>query len=146
MTDTETAAAHFTQGLSCSQAVFSTYAPRLGLAPELALRIAAPFGAGIARTGQTCGAVTGALMVIGLKLGHVTAQDQAAKEKTYQCAQEFMARFKARHGSLDCLELLGRDLSVPQELQAAREQGLFDTRCPVFVRDATELVGELLGL
>jgi C_GCAxxG_C_C family probable redox protein len=145
MTDLEMATAYFTQGLSCSQAVFSTYAPRLGLASELALRIAAPFGAGIASTGHTCGAVTGALMVIGLKLGHTSAQDQAAKDETRQCAQELLARFKTRHGSVECRELLGCDLSTPQGWQAAREQGLFDTRCPVFVRDATELVGELLG-
>jgi TDG/mug DNA glycosylase family protein len=146
MTDSEMAAARFAQGWSCSQSVFSAYAARLGLAPELALRVAAPFGAGMARAGHTCGAVTGALMAIGLKLGHVTAEDTPAKEKTYQCAQEFMAAFKARHGSLECRELLGCDVSVPEELQAAREQGLFDTHCPVFVRDAAELVGELLGL
>ncbi|MDD1713513.1 MAG: C-GCAxxG-C-C family protein [Methanoregulaceae archaeon] len=145
MTDSEVAMDRFAEGFSCSQAVFSAYAPRFGLAPEVALRIAAPFGAGMARTGHVCGAVTGALMVIGLDLGHVAAEDKAGKERAYQCGQELMAAFKARHGSIECRELLGCDTS-PEGWQAAREQGLFDTRCPVFVRDAAELVGELLDL
>lgn len=146
MTDSELAVSRFSEGWSCSQAVLSTFASRLGLEPELAVRVAAPFGGGMARLGRVCGAVTGAFMVIGLKLGNTAANDQDAKEKTYQYVRELAARFEERHGSIECRDLLEYDLSTPEGLQAAREQGLFTTLCPAFVRTASELVDELLAL
>ncbi len=69
----------FTCGFSCSQAVFSTFAEKIGLDKETALRISGPFGGGMARMGDTCGAVTGAFMAIGLKYGKAKADDYAAK-------------------------------------------------------------------
>ncbi|MCJ7610636.1 MAG: C-GCAxxG-C-C family protein, partial [Candidatus Aminicenantes bacterium] len=90
----------FRQGYNCSQAVLAAFAPRLGLERDKAFRLAQSFGAGLARLGETCGAVTGALMVIGLKYGKVRAKDEAAKEKTYRLVREFMDRFRSRHGSL----------------------------------------------
>jgi len=145
MSNTDLAVACFKEGFNCSQAVFSTYAPLLGLDRETALRVAAPFGGGMGRTGETCGAASGALMVIGLKCGQPTAGDKEAKEKTYSLAAEFLNRFAARNnGCVKCRELLGFDVGNPQDQQAAREQGLFETLCPKFVRDAAELVEQLL--
>jgi C_GCAxxG_C_C family probable redox protein len=133
----ECAVARFAQGCNCAQAVLAAYAPQFGLEPEIALRLAAPFGGGMARMGETCGAVTGAFLVIGLQSGE-------AKEEIYQIVREFVRRFAARHGSIRCRELLGCDLSTPEGLQRAREQGLFSTRCRGFVRDSAEIVSELL--
>jgi C_GCAxxG_C_C family probable redox protein len=82
------------------------------------------------RRGETCGAVTGAFMVIGLKYGKATAEDDAARDKTYELVGEFVARFKDRHGSIVCKKLLGYDLSNPKEGEAAKKKGLFDTLCP----------------
>ena len=110
------------------------------------MRLAAPFGGGMARMGETCGAVTGAFMVIGLQLGNTTAEDQESKERTYQLVREFVRRFAARHGSIKCRELLGCDLSTPEGWQRAREQGLFTTRCREFVRDSAQIVAELLSI
>lgn len=134
----------FQNGFACSQAVLSAFAAELGLPVELALKLAAPFGGGIARRGEMCGAVTGALMVLGLKSGNTTAQDQAAKEFTYQQVEKFVARFTERNGSLTCRDLLDCDISVPAELQRARDTKLFTTICPRLVRDAAEIVGELI--
>lgn len=94
--------------------------------------------------GETCGAVTGALMAIGLKYGMTQAKDEAAREKTYKLTQEFASKFKARHNSMVCRELLGYDLSKPEERKAAHDKGLFSTLCPKFVRDAVEIVEPLL--
>jgi C_GCAxxG_C_C family probable redox protein len=94
--------------------------------------------------GATCGAVTGALMVIGLKYGKTKAEDEGARNKTYELVGEFVARFKDRHGSIVCRELLGCDLSNPEGLKIASEKGLFDTLCPQFVQDATEILEEIL--
>jgi C_GCAxxG_C_C family probable redox protein len=59
----------FAQQYSCSQAVFSAFAPQFGISDEQAIKLASPFGGGMARQGQVCGAVSGALMAIGLARG-----------------------------------------------------------------------------
>ena len=127
---------------SCSQSVFSAFAPRYGLSDETALKIASPFGGGMARQGHVCGAVSGALMVLGLARGSADPQD---KETIYQLSQEFMARFEALHTSMLCRELIGYDLSVPEQARAARDTGVTGQRCPAFVRSAAEILVELLA-
>ena len=144
MSNVEIAVASFKEGLSCSQAVLSAFAPGLGLDRQTALRVAAAFGGGMARMGQTCGAVSGALMVIGLKHGHVAAQDKAAKEKTYALVREFVDQFRARNGSLLCRELLGYDIGTPEGMQLVREKGLSTSICSRLVRDAAEILERLV--
>jgi len=82
MNKPECSVQRFFSGFNCAQAVFSTYSSEFGLEPELALRISSSFGGGMGYIGETCGAVTGAFMLIGLKYGKVKAEDNAAKEKT----------------------------------------------------------------
>jgi len=94
--------------------------------------------------GEQCGAVTGAFMVIGLKYGKAKATDEGAREKTYALVREFVSRFESRHGFIRCKELLGYDLSDPQEGELAKKQGLFATLCPQLVQDATEILEEIL--
>lgn len=96
------------------------------------------------RMGETCGAVTGAFMAIGLKYGKARAEDDDARDKTYELVGEFVARFKDCHGSIVCRELLGCDLSNPEGLKIASEKELFDTLCPQFVRNATEILEDIL--
>jgi C_GCAxxG_C_C family probable redox protein len=124
--------------------VLSSFGEELGLERELALRVAGAFGGGMARMGETCGAVTGALMAIGLKYGMTQAKDEGARDKTYKLAQEFAKRFKDRHNSLVCRELLGYDLSTSEGRKAAHDKGLFATLCPELVRDAVEIVEQIL--
>jgi len=144
MSKIELATRTFREGFSCSQAVLSALAPDLGLDREAALRVAGAFGGGMARTAQTCGAVTGALMAIGLKYGQTDTDDKQAKDKTYALAREFMKQLKARHGSTVCKELLGYDLSTPEGMQLAREKGLFTSLCPKLVADAVEILEQIL--
>lgn len=129
----------FAQGFSCSQAVFSAYASQLELDVETALKLASLFGGGVAHQGNACGAVTGALMALGLAHGNATPEN---KEETYRLAEDFIRRFQERHGTILCRELIGHDISVPAGLQTAREQNVFKTVCPGLVRDAVELVAE----
>ena len=120
------------------------YGGRSGLDRETALKVAGAFGAGMARTGGTCGSVTGALMVIGLKYGKIRKDDDDSRERTYALAREFMDAFRDRNGSLLCRELLGIDVSTPEGIAAVRERDLFRTACPKFVRDAGEILDEIL--
>ncbi len=151
----------FQQGFACSQAVFSSLACQEALAPsglapsgsdpgtqlpeETALRIAAPFGGGISHTGQICGAVSGALMALGLFRGS-DRPDQAAKERTYALARQLIARFTESHGSVLCSDLLGADMSTPEGLARVREEKLTQKTCPCLVRDAVESTLAVLNL
>jgi C_GCAxxG_C_C family probable redox protein len=144
MTDLPEAAVNcFSRSFNCSQAVFSTFAPQLGMEEKTALKLASPFGGGIARRGEICGAVTGALLTLGLARG---ADTPAGKEEIYRLSQEFMRRFKEKHGTLLCRDLIGCDIRTPAGYQAAAEKRVFVTICPALVREAAEIVQSLLNV
>jgi len=124
--------------------VLSTYGTRFGLDRETALKVAGAFGAGMARTGNTCGAVTGGLMVVGLKHAKTRQGDDDSRELAYALAQEFMDAFRERNRTIICRELLGVDVSTPEGMAAVREKDLFAAICPKFVRDAAEILEEML--
>lgn len=144
MDKTESAAENFLAGFSCSQSVLRAFASELGLDPETAARVAAAFGGGMARTGRTCGAVSGALMAIGLRYGSSRPDDTGAKETTYTLARHFLEKFTEQHGSIDCPGLLGCDIGTPEGMHKAREQHMFKTVCPAYVRDAARIAAELV--
>lgn len=137
----QTAKDRLTQGFNCSQAVFSAYASQLGIDDETALKLASPFGGGVAHQGDVCGAVSGALMALGLGRGSATVDK---KDETYRLAEEFIRRFRECHGSILCRELIGHDISTLAGLKNAREQKVFNTICPGLVKDAAGLVAEFL--
>ncbi len=145
MPKSDIAAATFESGFSCSQAVFAAFADNDGFDRVAALKISQAMGGGMAHLGFTCGAVTGAFLAIGLRHGRSRAEDVAAKEKTYAIMTEFARRFKARHGDdLSCPGLIGCDLGTAEGLREAQKKNLFRTRCAVFVRDAAEILEDLL--
>jgi len=145
MNSKELAVTRFQEGFSCSQAVFSPYAEAMGLDKDTALKIAGTFGGGMGRTGQTCGAVTGAIMALGLKYGATDPADKETKEQAYVQAQEFARRFQARNDGLSCKELLGCDIGTTDGHNMARELNLYKTVCPKLVGDAAEIVEALLA-
>lgn len=140
----ETALSRFDEGFNCCQAVFSAYARQFELDDETALRIASGFGGGMGRMAETCGAVTGAMMVLGLRF-EATSPEREAKERIYAKIREFADCFKARNGSLACRDLLGCDISTPAGFQTARERNILSTTCPKLVRDAAEILEEMLA-
>jgi len=144
MSKQDEANACFMGGFTCSAAVFSTFAPDLGLDAMTAKKIACGLGAGISKTGNICGAVSGAILVLGLKYGKGTPNDNAATDKTRALVREFICEFTAQHGSINCTELLGYNLNVPEEYERARNSTLFVTRCPVFVRDAVAILEKMV--
>jgi len=137
----DTAAARLDQGFNCAQSVLAAFAAQLGLDESRALKLASPFGGGVSRRGEVCGAVSGALMVLGLAQG---ADTPAGKESAYLLGQDFLQRFEARHGTILCRKLIDCDISTPEGLQQARSRGVFKALCPRFVRNATEIAQALL--
>jgi len=142
----ERAEALFREGFACSQAVLMAFAAGLGMGETQAARVASAFGGGMARHGWTCGALTGAMMALGLHAGHTTAQDTATKDELYARVQALVARFEERHGATACRQLVGADMLDPVERQAASDRGVFTTLCPQLVRTAATLVAESLSV
>jgi len=134
----------FKEGFSCSQALLATYSEDLGLDRTTALKLAQAFGGGMAHLGETCGAVTGAFMLIGLKYGRVRVDDLQAKERTYALMQSFAKKFKAAHGSIRCPGLIGVDLGTEEGMKLAKEKNLFQTLCEKYVQHAAELIEDIL--
>lgn len=139
----EKSAAYFKNGFNCSQSVFTAFATDYGMSEELALKVATQFGGG-ARKGEMCGAVAGALMVLGLKYGHFHMNAPEEKANAYKKAEEFMNRFIEKNGTVVCRELLGYDVSKPADMEKIKELELFKSICPQMIQCATEIVEQML--
>lgn len=144
MNHMEKAVEYYNHNFNCSQGVFTTYATEMGLDEKLALRIATNFGGG-ARKGEMCGAVAGALMVLGLRRGHCDSEDMDGKAKAYSVSEEYMNRFIKENGSVVCRDLLGYDLTKSEDMEAIKEQNLFKTLCPKMVENAVKILDEMIA-
>jgi C_GCAxxG_C_C family probable redox protein len=144
VSDVEKAVEVFKEGLSCSQAVLGAYCEQFGLDKKTAYKISSGFGGGM-HLDQTCGAVTGAFMVIGLKYGRTRADDVKARMKTAETVVEFAKKFKERHGSINCTSLIGCNVSTPEGFEEAKKKDLFKQVCPEFVKSAAEILSDMLA-
>lgn len=133
---------YFNNGFNCCQAVLTVFAEEIGLNKDDALKIATGFGGGI-RKGEVCGAVTGAVMVLGLKYGDNIAGDKKTKEKVYQLTVEFQNRFEEIHGTTICKKLLGYNVSCDKDMIEIYEKGLFNEICPQLIKDAIRILNKL---
>jgi C_GCAxxG_C_C family probable redox protein len=143
MSEVDVAVELFRNGCACSQAVLGAYGPRYGLDESQAVRIAAGFAGGM-RFAGTCGAVTGAFMVLGLAHGGEACRTGEGRQAVFGAVTAFTERFRARNHGLACRDLLGCDISTPDGLRMAQEADLFHTKCVDFVRDAAAAVESLL--
>ncbi len=139
----EDATNRFRRGFNCAQAVFSAYAPSVGVGEEVALKISTGFRAGMGRQQEVCGAVTGAFMVLGSKHGMTDTADTAGKEMTYAQVKEFTRRFCKLHGSISCRELLGCDINTGEGKRIYSERKLSATVCLPCVQDACKIIEEI---
>jgi C_GCAxxG_C_C family probable redox protein len=144
MTKSEIAANYFKNSFNCSQAVFTALAPQLGISEENSLKIACAFGGGIARNQLICGAVTGALMAIGLKYGKGLNDDDSRKGLTYQKSNLLFEKFKQKHKSISCRELLD-GLDMEKDKEKIKSLNLFNTKCPLYVKDATAIAEAIIN-
>ena len=134
----------FCGGAACSQAIAAIYGPDLGLPREQAMKLASGFAGGM-RLGETCGAVTGAFMVLGLKFAGLHCDQRDGRGDVYAALGRFVTKFQQRNRSVVCKELLGCDISTPDGAQKATREGLFRTICPDLVKDAAEILEEMLS-
>lgn len=126
-------------GYNCAQAVCVAFCDVTGLDERTALRISAPFGGGMGRMREVCGAVSGALMVLGLLFAPDDPTDKAAKAEHYRMVQDFAARFRERNGSIICRDLLG-DKAGSGPVPDDRTEEYYRLRpCERMVYDAADL-------
>jgi C_GCAxxG_C_C family probable redox protein len=144
MKKSEKALELFGGGFNCAQAVAAAFAMAVAADAtedeKTILRAMSGFGAGIGRTDQVCGAVSGAVLIIGLK----HAKGKESKELIYSKVKEFTERFKTKNGSLSCTALIGCNMSTPEGLAEAKQKDAHNKTCPKFVRDAVEILEEIL--
>lgn len=128
----------FSKGFSCSQAILAGYSENFDLKEDTALKIASSFGGGIGGRRELCGAVSGALMVIGLKYGRTNEKDIESKIKNYFYVNEYLKRFTAIYCTCNCKEILNR-------FEEDNKNKILDTGCSDLVNNAAIILEEILN-
>lgn len=138
----EKAVSRFLSGYNCAQSILLTMSEHWNGENVLIPRIATAFGGGIGRCGSVCGALTGGVMAIGIKYG--TNEPSAEKRlRAYELAHTVYRRFEKLHGTVLCRELIGYDLSDPEELEKARKAKVFEEKCAGFIRATVGILRSL---
>lgn len=136
----------FKNGFNCSQAVFTSYAVTKGIDRETALKISRGFGAGMGRMQETCGAVTGAYMAIGLSFENPAIDEKQIREETYNLITEFQRRFSKIYNTTICLKILeGCNLSTEDGQIHFKENNLLEETCYGCVRNSAEILETLIS-
>jgi len=140
MNKRELAEKYFKEGYNCAQSVALAFVEETGLEKDVLLKLASPFGGGMGRMREVCGAVSGMLIVFGCKFGYSDLKNDQVKMQTYAKVQALMGEFKAKNGSYVCRELLslpGPEDPTPEK----RTEGYYKKRpCASLVGDAAQIL------
>ena len=145
MKRSEKALEYYSNGFNCAQSVIVSFADILDLDEETVIRMASGFGGGMGRMQQTCGAVTGAFMVIGYLRGRYKDGDEQANENINKLIQEFSNKFAQKHESVNCKALIHFDINSEKGMKDAKEADVFNKKCTFFVKTAVELLEEIIS-
>ena len=140
MERSELAKDHFLSGYNCAQSVVLTFADDLKYSKELALKISAGFGGGMGKQQETCGAVTGAIMVLGLLKGETINNNDELKAESYSSVKELTREFTALYNSTRCRDLIGCDLNTPEGAAKFKEEKIMENVCADCVAQAVKIV------
>lgn len=145
MDKTTKAIDYFRNKFNCSQSVLAAFGPDHGLSEDDCLKIATAFGGGMGRQQHICGAITGALIVLGLGFGKGLNDPEEKKRFTYRLTKEFFDEFKGLNGSVNCLELLdGLNMNNPDDNKKIVERNYYDIRCEKYVSDAVNILDKIM--
>jgi C_GCAxxG_C_C family probable redox protein len=132
----------FRNALNCSQAMLTVFGEPYGIDAGTAMKLGRPLGGGIGHMARTCGALTAAVLVLGMAKDD--PEEREARQISHRSVQELFRRFEDRHGTTLCRDLLGADMSTEEGARKVREEKLVAKTCPLFVRDAAHILSELL--
>lgn len=147
MKKSEKALKYYAEGYNCAQSVVVAFTDVLNLSEETTLKLAAGFGGGMGRLQQTCGAITGAFMVIGYLKGNYQqdGESEQSRKITNRLIQDFSRIFTQKHGSINCKSLINFDINSEEGLKKAKEADVFNKKCTYFIKTAVELLEDTLA-
>ena len=126
-------------GFNCCESVLLGASEFLGVTSELIPKIATGFGGGIGHTGRICGAVTGAVMALGIKYGRTSPQDKHTRDQLYLKTENFLKDVEKELGSLNCIDLIGVALNTEEGLREYRERNL-KNKCHKIIEKVEEIL------
>lgn len=133
----------FLSGYNCAKAVLLSFADDLKFSKELAQKLAAGFGGGMGKQQETCGAVTGAIMVLGLLKGEDVNNNDELKTSAYGAVKDLSREFVAVYNTTKCRDLIGCDLNTPEGAEKFKEEKIMENLCAGCVEKAVQIVEQL---
>lgn len=143
MTKSERAKELFLSGNNCAQAVLLSFAEDFRYSKELALKLAAGFGGGMGKMQETCGALTGAMMVLGIINGEGVNNNDDLKANAYAAVRELTSRFKERYDSTQCKDLTGCDFSTAEGAEKFKDGKIMELVCADCVAEAVMILEQI---
>jgi C_GCAxxG_C_C family probable redox protein len=144
-TKSKVAVVKFSEGYNCAQSVLYSFCDDLKFEKDIALKMVCGFGAGMARKQEVCGAITGGIVVIGLKYGRGENDDREATELTYKKTNMLMEQFAEKHGTVMCHKLIsGCDLSTEAGRKQFKEDNLLNIICKPCVLSVVEILENII--
>lgn len=136
---------YFEKGFNCAQSVFAAFCDETGLDEKTALMISSPFGGGIGRMREVCGAVSGMMMTAGMLYGNTEPDNAEKKKEIYRKARALAAEFKEKNGSIVCKELLGLSKMEENCAPEARTKEYYKKRpCSELVEQAADIMQKFI--
>ena len=133
----------FSGSHNCAQSVMKAILGEMNLDFKQVVPLTAGFGGGMVHEGSVCGAVSGAIAAIGVLNSKHFADVQSHKDATNRSGEEFIRRFKEKHGSILCNNLTGINIADAKARKAAMAHGTFAKLCPAFVESAVRIALEI---
>ena len=136
----------FLEGYNCAQSVFLAYCDFTPFDEKVAATVAAPFGGGMGRLREVCGAVSGMTMVAGFLYPNFDPADSQNKKDNYAAVQELAEKFRKENGAIVCRELLGLAQKKDEPTPSPRTEEYYKRRpCAEYVAIAARIVGEKIN-
>jgi C_GCAxxG_C_C family probable redox protein len=145
ITTKEKAIESFKSGMNCAQSVLLAFSDRYKFDDNLAFQISSGFGGGMGRLQKTCGAVTGAFMVIGIHNCQKYSTHSLQTDNNRSMIQEFNRRFLLKHDSLDCKDIIKCDLNTPEGQQYCKDYNTKENICTKCISESIEIVDAILN-
>ena len=135
---------YFTHGFSCAEAALKAISEAMDIHSDLIPKIATPFAGGICRRQHICGAVSGALMAVGMVLGR--SEGGASREQCFSVRQALISHVENIHSCIDCRSILGYDDDDESVSEEYRKEVSKNVCAPLVDECCSFVVGQLYAI
>ena len=139
----ERAYAYHQKGFNCCQSVAAAFSDLTALSEQELFNICGGFGGG-AGSGELCGAISGAIIMLGLLTPVDVSDPVGSKKRTVSLSKEFQKRFAERFGFLRCHDLLKNEAGSTENISASIGSLKLTKHCDVMIVTAVEILEEML--